>query len=59
MARATAFASQMLATISSALAGAFSLRPLERSSRMRTAWPSAARLSARCEPMKPQPPVTR
>src|SRR5262245_4044344 len=46
-------------SISLRIAATFSSEPVERSSSTRTKCPRATRAAARCEPMKPAPPVTR
>ncbi|MOA34271.1 hypothetical protein D3C78_1556370 [compost metagenome] len=44
---------------SSTAAGRFSRLPVDRLSSTRTLKPCASKASARCEPMKPAPPVMR
>ena len=55
----TSAASATSPTKSSQRGSRLARRPVERSSKMRTLWPPSTRASARCEPMKPAPPVTR
>ncbi len=48
----------MSSSHSCAPAGTLAALPEERSSMTVTSWPAASSASARCEPMKPAPPVT-
>src|SRR6185437_4946486 len=59
IASATAAGLRMSPSISATSRGILASEPVDKSSSTRTRWPRSSSASHKCEPIKPQPPVTR